>query len=720
MVKRNYLVILLLFVSLFTFAQKKGYVNISGTVYDATTHKPIENAVVVIGHKNAITDTNGKYFLKNIYKNLTLIKVTRLGYSVDSKKVDLRQKKNYKYNFYLSEKDNSLNEVVVTGTRTQKTLANTPVLTKVISAKDIMETGSTSAFDALQNIIPGIQFNPDPHGANMSIQGLSNSYILVLVDGERLIGEVRGNVNLERISAENIKKIEIINGASSVLYGSNAIGGVINIITKNPKNRIEGNVSTRYATFNTLNTDVNLGVKRNKYSAQVNFFRNSSDGYDLTPESPAQFTADRYEDYSLGTKLRFTPNEDMKITANLTGFRHEVFHPKKSLSRVHKLNQNYTVGGKFEHKLGEKQSVVFGFNTDIFNSYTVLEKRDNKRNKNSDFQFTKFDFAHNIHINDDLNFINGGEFNLEKMYSKTLFGNNNRKRKSNDINLFTQADWKVIKNLELVAGARYTHHSTFGNHFTPKLSAMYSFPHLKVRATGGLGYKSPSLRDLYYNFDHGGMFWIYGNENLKPENSKYISLSTEYTYRSLNVSLNGYYNQVSNKINQVSVVNKTTGKYEFVTKNIDEVEVKGFETNVNWRFFSHFKFKAGYVYSDAKDKSTGLQVFGNSKHTGTTALTFDVQNIRYPLSLTLLGRIASARIYQVREKDKTTGKEIITSKNTDPYSFWRCTYIQKIPLVKGVYSELKLGVNNIFNYTDIDSSLLSSRRTYWGSLSIRF
>ncbi len=717
--RKNYFILLILFISLSAFGQK-GYVTISGTVYDATTHQPIENAVVRIGHETSVTNEKGNYTFKHIYKNLTLITVTRLGYSSDSKKVNLRGKSSYNYNFYLTDMDNPLNEVVVTGTRTQKTLANTPVLTKIISTRDIMETGSTSAFDALQNIIPGIQFNPDPHGANMSIQGLDNDYILVLVDGERLIGEVRGNVNLERISAENIKKIEIINGASSVLYGSNAIGGVINIITKNPKKRIEGNVSTRYATFNTLNTDVNLGIKRKKYSVQVNFFRNSSDGYDLTPESPEKFTADRYEDYSLGTKFKFTPIEKMKITANLTGFRHEVFNPKESLSSKHKLNKNYTVSGKLEYVINKKQSLSFSANTDIFNSYFIYQQINDSAAKISDFQYTKFDFTHNIHINDNLNFINGGEFNLEKIYSTTLFGNNDRTKRSNDINLFTQADWKIMKNLELVAGARYTYHSTFGNHFTPKLSAMYSFPHLKVRATGGLGYKSPSLRDLYYNFDHQGMFWIYGNKDLKPESSKYISLSSEYTYGQLNISLNGYYNQVDNKINLVSLANKTTGKNEFRSRNIDEVEIKGLESNVNWRFLSHFKVKLGYAFSDARDKKTGLQILGNSKHSGTTALTFDIRNIRYPFSFTLSGRVSSSRKYLTRKINVKTGKEEIITKDADPYSFWKFTYIQKIPLLKGIYSELKLGVNNIFDYTDIDSSLLNSGRTYWGSLSIRF
>ncbi len=719
--KQKYFIILLLLISFTVSAQNK--VTIHGTVYDSETKIGIKNVLVKIGHQKTVTNSNGKYILKDVYYNLNTINVSHIGFHSTSKKVNLERGKTYKYDFYLAELDNPLQEVVITGTRTKKTLANTPLLTKVISSKDIVETGSATAFDALQNVIPGIQFNPDPHGANMTIQGLGNDYVLVLVDGERLIGEVRGNVNLERISAENIKQIEVVNGASSVLYGSDAIGGVINIITKTPRKGLQGNISTRYGSYNTFNSDLNVGIKREKYSAQINLFRNSSNGYDLTSETPEEFTADKYLDYSVGGKFIYTPNKKMKIKANLTGFRHEVFHPEESLSAKHKLNKNYTASGKLEYTINQRQSLSLSANTDIFNSFLIYEKRNDSISKNSNFQHTKFDLIHR-YSSKKIDLVNGAEFNLEKMFSATLFGENiptaDKNKYTNDINLFTQADWRVMKDLELVAGARYTHHSTFGNHFTPKVSIMYSFPHLKLRATGGLGYKSPSLRDLYYDFDHQGMFWIYGNKDLKPENSQYISLSTEYTYKKFNISINGYYNQVSNKINLIGTKDATTNKIEMRAQNIDKVEIKGLESNINWRFLSHFKFRLGYSFSDAKDKNTGLQIVGNSKHSGTTALTFDTRNTRYPYSFTFSGRVSSPRQYQTREFNLQTGQDKITVKEAEAYSIWKFVYIQQVPIKDSIYAELKLGVDNIFNYSNIKSNVLNPGRTYWGSLSIKF
>ena len=126
-----------------------------------------------------------------------------------------------------------LEQVVVTGTRTPKLLANTPVLTKLITADDIMKTDATNLRDVLQQVIPGIEFsyamNQQVH---MNFSGFGGQSMLILVDGERLAGETMDDVDFTRIGMDNVDHIEIVKGAASALYGSNAAGGVINIITK--------------------------------------------------------------------------------------------------------------------------------------------------------------------------------------------------------------------------------------------------------------------------------------------------------------------------------------------------------------------------------------------------------------------------------------------------------------------------------------------------------
>ncbi len=703
-------------------AQNK--VSIKGTVYDKETNTPLPDVTVIIGHNGTSTDAQGNYSLDGVSKQLTQLKITYVGFKTILKKVDLTQLPEYTFDFYLSPTESLLDEVVVTGTRTNKTLRNTPVLTKVISGKDIKRLGNVTALDAIQEIMPGIQFSPDAHGANMTIQGLDNSYVLVLVNGERMVGETRGNVNLDRIIADNIKKIEVVSGASSVLYGSNAIGGVINIITKDVENPFQGSAHVRYANFNNLNLNFNVGTKQDTYSVSLEAFRNSSDGYDLTPDSPESFTANPYVDYSVSAKAGYQPNEKWYVNAHATFFTHENFNPELSIKSTHRLHKNWNMGGKVNYSFNDDHHLTLNVSRDQYNAFGVYEKHQDSTAKGSDFQYASFSLIDKYTITEELEIISGSEVNLEKMYSAILFGTDvdaaDQNKRAWDFNLFAQVDWNIIKSLELLGGIRYTRHSTFGNHFTPKLSAMYKLNDFRFRLTSALGYKSPSLRDLYYNFDHQGMFWIYGNEDLKPETSRYISLSSEYQKRALNISLTAYYNMIQNKIDMQSVFNAEDDQLEFHHYNINEVQIRGFESYLDWRFLSHFKFKVGYVLADAKDMSTGLQIYGNSKHTATTSFTFHTQHSRYPVSVTLSGRLSSPRLFQQRVLDENDNY-VIHKVESDPYSIWKMTYIQNIPTWNGISTDLKVGVNNIFDYSNIErSAVLNPGRTFWGGLSVKF
>ena len=134
----------------------------------------------------------------------------------------------------------NLDEVTVTGTRTEKTVAETPVMTRIVPSEVLQRNDFESMIDVLEYNIPGLRFNTDPRGNNIQVQGLENSYILILVDGERLSTTPGGPIDFDRLTTANIKKIEVLKGAASALYGSSAMGMVINIITDIPKRPLEG------------------------------------------------------------------------------------------------------------------------------------------------------------------------------------------------------------------------------------------------------------------------------------------------------------------------------------------------------------------------------------------------------------------------------------------------------------------------------------------------
>ena len=669
---------------------------------------------------HAVTTVKG--IAKNPVHNQSIIAISFVGYKtiIDTIKQDESRE-------YLMEQDLfNMEQVVVTGTRTRKTLGKSPILTKVVTGVELQEAGAVTALDALEYSMPGVQFSPDGHGDNLQIQGLDNDYILVLVNGERMVGETRGNVNFSRLNAENIKQIEIVNGASSVLYGSNAIGAVINIITNdnNFTKPFSATVSSRYTKNNTLLISSNVGISLNKLNIHLNGFRSSTDGYDLTPETPASYTVDKNTDYSGKLKLSYKLNDKITLTTQGVYFQHELNNPEKSTKSTHNLNKNYTLGGKLSIMVNEKQSIEFRANTDIYNSYIVYESRNDEKELKSDYQFSSFFLMDTYTPVNTLEIIIGTELNLENIYSIQLFGETGDKDKNSyDYNAFLQLDYELIEDIVLVGGLRYTYHTNYGNHITPKLSLMYSPKKFKLIGNIAKGYKAPTLKELHYNFDHSGMFMIYGNPDLKPENAFYTSVSAEYTRNLFNISINAYNNSIKDKIESVDRVNSETDMLEKHYMNVNEAVLRGIESYVSISPLKNTMLKTGYAYSDTEDKSTGLQLYGNSVHTGTVALSYKLTKIKFPLSANISGRISSGRLFQYQETEENpdTGVEETTiyKDKSDAYSMWKFTYNQQFKLRNKLTIQALAGVNNIFDYVDTkDLAVIDpGRRFFFG---IRF
>ncbi len=146
------------------------------------------------------------------------------------------------------------------------------------------------------------------------MQGMDSKYVLFLVDGERIAGEVNGDIDYSMLNMENIERIEVIKGASSSLYGSNAIGGVINIITKNITDSFEGKFYSRYSKYNELATGGGISLKKGIIGSRTSANYNRTDGYDLTPESSHDWTQNPYTSLSINQKFEITPGSRLVFT----------------------------------------------------------------------------------------------------------------------------------------------------------------------------------------------------------------------------------------------------------------------------------------------------------------------------------------------------------------------------------------------------------------------
>ncbi len=677
-----------------------------------------------------ITDVEGAFSFKAPAGKYTMVihslTTQRLEFPVEIKKGIV----NKISDITVREGNLNLDEVVVTGTRTPRTLKNTPVLTKVISGIEIQQSGAVTALEALENYLPGVMFTPNAMGDNINIAGLDNKYILVLVDGERMVNERTENVNFSRLNASDIKRIEVISGASSVLYGSNAIGSVINIITKSVDKSFQGNARARYSKYNTYVGDASLGFKLGSFSSKTTFSTKSSDGYDANRENvTSDFSMNPYSDFSIGEELKY--HSGKKIYAELRGnyYCNETWFLHKYQTRK---DDNYTFGGKLIYNFSQTNTLTFSGNTDIYRGHQVYKLVGDSSVYANGSGVSAFRLLDVWDITKKIQLVSGAEWNLEDCYSENQFGETGGDRDANNWNLFAQGEFKTNIGLEALIGARYTNHSQFGGNLSPTVSLMYKLDDFRFRANVSNGFKAPTIKELYMLYPHkigdNIPFWIIGNPDLVPEKSWYKALSAEYAGDKLNASVTVSDNTIKNKIiteqSWNSSINRTEMKYE----NVEDAQIRCIDVSLQWSFSDLFTLKTGYSFADAKDKTTNLQLPGSNRHSATCNLTFMRRYLPFlskydtPFSLVLSGRYMSSRILN-REityaEDEKTILEVDESKSGD-YYITNFVYNQQFPVYKKVRGEFQFGINNLLDYVNHDSAPTSPGRVCYVSLGVNF
>lgn len=601
----------------------------------------------------------------------------------------------------------ALDEVVITGTRTEKTLSNAPVLTRVISAKQIKLHNFENIIDALTFTVPGIQFAMDGRGNNIRVQGLENDYILILVDGERMTYTPGGNIDFNRLNLSNVKQIEVIKGASSVLYGSNAIGMIINIITQQPTRSPEGWAKLRYGKYNEFIQDFGVGFAQKSWSSLTTLYHYATDGYNLIPQDRQTYT--RNPASSWKAEQRFTwEGKQTRVTLNGGLFFTEEFNPPESFRTQHYKSNNKTLSASVEQDLGAYHTVKLAYFGDFYTRKTVREEEKSSFvNATSNVQ--------SVRLTDQwtpsnlLELMSGLEMNYNRHFSEMQFGEVDKVRSMYDLNAFSQLDWRLLPDLNLTGGARVTHHSAFGNKLTPIINLMYSPRSWRFRTGYSVGFKAPTATELYSDFMMGSVSHNIGNPDLKAEHSNFMYLSAEYKHQLFNVSGEVYQNNIGDKIHSAFVVvtdPSGSKQTELRYNNIDEVRIRGFQLNADLYPIKTLTLHGSYAYTDAQDLKTGLQLIGNVKHSLSWLITYDSNLFRRPVSVSLGGYAHSKRLNQ-QEKitvDSATGERVTTIEDNpqDGYSIWRAN-VRYTPWIKGNKElSITLGVDNIFNFTDAE------------------
>lgn len=386
-----------------------------------------------------------------------------------------------------------LDEVVVTATRTPKKLSQSPVITQVITAKQIESRGLTDIKKLLQQEIPGLIFNEVDFGTSINLQGLGGKHILFLIDGERMSGETGDNIDYNRLNMNDVERIEIVQGASSALYGSQAMGGVINIITKSQKKKFYASANTKWSplyernyrhvasdefhyTFKknadrpNLNADLTVGGNWGKWSAKTNFSHKSADAYRLfntdsivknfneygititEPLDKTPVNVSGLSSLNFTQSLGFKPSKKLSFSAKGTFYEMN----KYDLNADNKFQHNNDVSGVFKthYQISEHSDIVFSFYGDMYDKYDKFEMLKDKKELVYTHRILQPRLLYSFRVGDK-HFINTGlEYNDESLYADKFVTGAFETRSQQSGSFFVQDDWRFSNKFSIIGGFR--------------------------------------------------------------------------------------------------------------------------------------------------------------------------------------------------------------------------------------------------------------------------
>lgn len=594
-----------------------------------------------------------------------------------------------------------MEQVVVTGTRTPKLLANTPVLTKLITASDIAKADATNLRDLLQQVLPGVEFsyamNQQVH---MNFSGFGGQSMLILVDGERLAGETMDDVDFSRLCMDNVDHIEIVKGAASALYGSNAAGGVINIITKNGIRPFALNLNARLGRHHEQRYGLSWQQGAGRWSNLLTVNRNRSDNYDVhNGDNPVtRVVATIYGDatWNFKEQLSYRPSEKLSLTGRAGYFYRQLVRTSETPERY----RDFSGGLRSVWKPDTHNSLDLSYAFDQYDKsdyqrITRLDIRDYSNVQNS----LRLLYNHTFGSDDVLSL--GADYMHDYLFNTNL---EDRTRRQDSFDAFAQYDWNVSQQWEAVGALRYDYFSDGRiSRLTPKVSVRYQpVRNLNFRASYGMGFRAPTLKEKYYNFDMAGIWIVEGNPALKPEVSHNFNLSADYTHRHYNFTLAAYYNRIRDKIATGAPFYKNPSDRipHLPYLNLDDYSVSGGEATAQARWPNGLTARLSYAYTHErlpKDKNSNAvnnQYIPARKHSMTGHIDWDRQfSTAYGLNIGLDGRFLSAVDNQefVDYYDISKG---IRTIHYPAYALFKLSLVQRI----GKAVKASVILDNLFNY----------------------
>jgi len=643
MVKYLYTVLFLIILNTYTFSQKI-------KVVDFYSSEPLPNAHICTESFDKIekgfyvTDADGSYNLS--LKSKVQAAISFIGYQtiIDS----IEPEKNY--TFRLKPNSESITEVVVTGQIKPETKDQSIYNVQVINSLQIQNKVANNLGELLNNELNISVGNAGVLGTNIQMQGLSGEHIKILIDGVPVIGRQNGGLDLGQLNLQNVDHVEIVEGPMSVVYGSNALAGAINIITKkNNRTKYNVNLNTYYETVGVYNIDGGFTTNIKNHHFALTGARNFFDGYSYSDLEQRTFNFNPKEQLSSTFDYGFNAKK-FQLTVSQDIFKEEVANygsiyssdsiyiaptyysfPKADDEIYTTIRANSKAD--FRYKTSENTAISF------MGAYSYYERIKNTYNKNlyygtselnqdsSKQDTTKFNsiisrgsFTQQIK---KIDYQAGYDINMETGEGRRI----TETQRIDDYAGFFSLQYKPMTSLSLQGGTRFIYNTKFDAPIVYSLNAKYDpSANVNLRASYGTGFRSPSLKELYLNFvdvNHE----VKGNENLKAEYSENYNISIDYKTENGNnyriFSLKLYHNRIENKIDFL---------YDSInTSKADYININGIYKTIGGQFEYTYNLHPRFEFK------TGINYYGKSKIADLNEYTFtpdytasiNYHNLRY-------------------------------------------------------------------------------------------
>ena len=563
---------------------------IEGQVKKTETDEPIQNVnVYVINLKTGgTTNENGKFKLSLQPESEYIVEFSHIAYET----VIMKAKADQFLDVFMKEVFLKFNSISVTGMKCDYALMDVPVYTEVISKNKIIESGSVTISDALKQH-SGVSHLYDPHGMfDYNLLGLDSKYILILKNGKPISGKFRDMVDLDQIMVSNVDRVEIVKGPVSSLHGSDAIGGVVNIITKEIPEKTPINVRFRKSYFNSnsdYNNDqlsqgnlysLNLNKRYNEFYMDINGLFNEL----FNQNSINPLGKDAIAKVNLDSEISWQPKDKANhFVLILEHFNQKDIGRELIKSTGFELSSNKTDIQRntliLDHKFVASNKIILNHAI----SKSNYSRRYKQTGIDSTFMMNNIAKESVWDYNSTLQFSVGKNTSIigfdffEPSYNNQRLTDTTHAFRKNG--LFIQNEYAKGDKLKIVLGVRNDKYQ-YNNNVSPRVAVIYKTNNnYKLRFSVGKGFRAPSIMETFidfHNIDQG--YIVKGNPDLKAEISLGSSLNIEFS-NSKNLKLNGliYNNNFNQKILAEQVDNTSSHQTIYTYKNIESATYKGLE-----------------------------------------------------------------------------------------------------------------------------------------------